>query len=129
MFSPHPMSTFTNLCLTPSMKGEPGGAILDDEDADALLARASGLEDAGELEAAADVVDRALHAGRCTTSMALLFARLAEDLGREAEALGALRGVLGSHAPHPPRVAASLRGADARAAGAIRRGVRSRHAG
>lgn len=102
------MSTFTHVCPTPTFGGGPGGAILEMEDADAMLARASDLEDVGELDAAADVVDRALHAGRCNASMALLFARLAEDLGREAEALGTLRGVLGSHAPHPPRVAASL---------------------
>ncbi|HEY2586576.1 MAG TPA: sulfotransferase [Tepidisphaeraceae bacterium] len=73
-----------------------------------LLAQAYDLENARDLPGAASVVDRLLNAGHCTAPVALLFARVAQDVGREAEALGAVRAVLASQVPQPPRTTASL---------------------
>lgn len=75
---------------------------------DHLLAQAYELENVRNVQAVAGIVDRLMNAGQCNAAVALLFARVADDLGREAEALGTILGVLGSGLPHPQRTSASL---------------------
>lgn len=100
-------SMYSHLCADPALAGEPLGTIVQFADAD-LLAQAYEREGARDLRAVAAIVDRLLHAGRCNAAVAQLFARVAEDLGREGEALGSVLGVLGSHGTQPPRTTASL---------------------
>ncbi|HEY2589211.1 MAG TPA: sulfotransferase [Tepidisphaeraceae bacterium] len=105
----------SHVCAGPAIYGEPRGTLLPSADSDRLFAQACKRVDDHNLAGAAAIVDRLLAAGRCDVSLALLSARLAEDLAdREGEALGAVLGVLGSHAPHPPQTASSLHFAAAR---------------
>lgn len=90
------------------MGGGQRGTILQPADVDRLLGQAYDLENARDLNAVGAIVDRLLNAGCCNASVALLFARVAEDSGREAEALGVLRAVLASPVPHERRTTASL---------------------
>jgi hypothetical protein len=96
------------MCAGTALADGPRGTILRAGDAERLLAQACELEDRRELPAVGDVLDRLLDAGCCNAAVAQLFARVAEDIGREGEALGSVLGVLGSHGPQPPRTTASL---------------------
>ena len=78
------------------------------EDAERLLAQAGELELARDMHAAAAIVDRLLEAGHCSASVALLFTRIAHDVGREEDALAAVQRVLNGSDPQPPRTIASL---------------------
>lgn len=75
---------------------------------DDLLVKACDLEASRDLVGAAEIVDRLLEAGHRTAAVALLFGRLAEDLGREEEAIEiVIRAMSGSDA-RIPRTLSSL---------------------
>jgi tetratricopeptide (TPR) repeat protein len=75
---------------------------------DELLARACELEAAGDLPGAAATLDRLLGDGNSNPSIALLFARLAQDVGREGEALDVVLQSLDGFQGGPIRTTASL---------------------
>jgi hypothetical protein len=75
---------------------------------DDLLEKAYEREASRDLAGAAEIVDRALAAGHCTAPIALLFARLAEDLGREEEALEVVIRAMAGPDARAPRTLSSL---------------------
>lgn len=77
-------------------------------DVDNLLQKACDLEASRDLPAAAEIVDRLLAGGQGTALVALLFGRLAEDLGREEEALEVVIRAMAGPDARPPRTLSSL---------------------
>lgn len=87
---------------------EAGVTAPQSENIEELVGRAYGLELAGDLAAVAGIMDRLLGDGHCRPDVALQFARVAQDLGREDEAIQmVLRALSGSDA-YPPRTVSSL---------------------
>jgi hypothetical protein len=72
------------------------------------LAKAYELETAGDVPAVMVIVDRLLSARRCNASVALLFARVAQEAGREEQAVAVVRRELQGPAPRTSRETASL---------------------
>lgn len=85
-----------------------GGTRAQVGELDQLLAKAHELEVARDMPAVASIVDRLLGAGYCNASLAILFARSAEDVGREGEAFQVVLRALAGPEKHPPRTASSL---------------------
>lgn len=85
-----------------------GGQCAPIRDIDQLLAQAHELESARDLHAVASIVDRLLNAGHCEASLALLFARSAEDIGREGEAFQVVLRAIAASETQPPRTVSSL---------------------
>lgn len=84
------------------------GACDGSDDVDQLLGQATELEATGDLSGVAAIVDRLLEGGHCNASLALLFTRLAEDVGREGEAYQVVLRALSGAEDLPPRTESSL---------------------
>lgn len=73
-----------------------------------MLLKAQDLETAGDLPATAEILDQLLETGHCNLPIALQFARIAENLGREGEAFQVVVRALNGPDANSPRAASSL---------------------